>query len=695
MNKNLPDPQYESLTKQLEERKAQERQLRSEIVKREKELSQLTSSLSWRITQPLRKASLLSRKALKKTKHGRRIAKAVGSRLKPGNTEATTRAAIAQDAQSAITHKDWSASLSALGTVIADLWKERFQLSVIDRLSNIESYKAQIRTYERERKKQKGKLKIAIYTAMTGNYESLKLPELLDPRFDYFVFTDSPVHDTGIFQIRPITYFNEDATRTARFVKTHPHWFLREYDVAIWVDASIMITGDIYPMVEKFIASKKAVGAIPHPHRKTIAEELKACLAFGKDNAEEMTTQVDHYHKEGFDGSGLIESGLMIFDLKQKDTSTFLDFWWKEIDNYSRRDQLSAGYAFFKNKLAWHPLTKAPHSIRDHPCFVLTVHGSEADGLMLELLGAVSRGTIHPYAHVPFSKEKAKRQAAQSKRKIDVIVCVHNAPVEVKLCLESIGRHRKSPNLKLIVVDDGSDQPTAEYLKGFVAKTSWAKLVRHETAGGYTKAANAGLRVSSGELAILLNSDTVVTDGWTEKMADAIFSTPGAGIVGPMSSAASVQSLPDFRSSGNQTAINDLPKGVSIDGMNTYCENWSSVGLLPYATMLHGFCFGIRREVLDTIGLFDDKSFPRGYGEENDYCFRAVNAGFGLVVATNTYIFHAKSKSYKSEVRVQLMEAGAQKLRELHGRRRITNAIRSMQEHPILVRMRREAQKLY
>lgn len=686
----------EQLIKLLDEKQAQEKVLRDEIALREEELNNLLASTSWRITGPLRKVSHISRKALKKSKRGRRLVTWTFRDRKESQKNPIRLA------HRSVQRKDWQAALSALQLAFEKTWEERYLFSIISRLADISNYKTAIKNYIKGRRglTDEDGPKIAIYTAITGNYESLKLPEVLDPRFDYIVFTDSPAPDTGVFQVRPITYFNEDSTRAARFVKTHPHWLLKEYDIAIWVDASIMIAGDIYPLVEQFLNSGKPLGAIPHPHRQTVYQELEACLSFGKDNAEEMIHQVDTYRKQGFDGKGLIESGFMIFDIRNTEIGKFLDFWWKEIDTHSRRDQLSVGFSLAKNKLAWHPLTQPPHSIRDHPLFVLTVHGSKAESTMQELLNAVSLGIIDPFEHKPYARVKAQRVTAQKKRKIDVIVCVHNALDEVKLCLDSIAKHRTGSNQKLIVVDDGSDKPTADYLRDFVNKTSWAKLIRHENALRYTKAANAGLKASSAELVILLNSDTVVTDGWAEKMADAVFSTPGAGLVGPLSSAASVQSIPSFESTKNQTAINDLPKDVTIEDMNKYCEKWASA-LVPYATMLHGFCLGIRREVIRKIGTFDEKSFPRGYGEENDYCFRAVNAGFGLVVATHTYVFHAKSKSYdttsvqKNLARQDLMAQGSGKLRELYSKRRITNAIRSMQDNPMLVRMRSEARKLY
>jgi GT2 family glycosyltransferase len=128
--------------------------------------------------------------------------------------------------------------------------------------------------------------------------------------------------------------------------------------------------------------------------------------------------------------------------------------------------------------------------------------------------------------------------------------------------------------------------------------------------------------------------------------------------------------------------------------MNRYCEQWTVAGLLPRVPLIHGFCFGVTREVIERLGLFDHNRFPGGYGEENDYCFRAADAGFSLVVATHTYIWHAKSESYRDSERVTLMKAAAETFRSLHGRRRIERAVRTMQENPILAQLRQNARRL-
>jgi GT2 family glycosyltransferase len=623
------------------------------------------------------------------------------SRESQGSRETVLAEAVAK-AEAVSRTEDWPQVVECWQTVLDDCRnneglaaRARLHIHMARRLSDPNACKDQIAAYVTAHASHKAHpsadKKIVVYTAIAGGFDALKLPEKPDPRFDHVLFTDTPMPETGVYQVRPLTYLHADPVRSARFVKTHPHMLLAGYDVAVWIDANLIILGELAPFVEEFLTAGKAVGAVPHPLRTSIYEEVEACLQLKADDAHTMREQMAHYRQHGFDCDDLIESNVMMFNLRDERLRPFLDTWWKEIDRFSRRDQLSLNYALTQANLEWHPLLPHPLSARTHPAFALVVHDRGA-GLAQKLLGALRFPTVDPYAGPSYADVREQRIAAQRHRRIDIVVCAHNALEDVKACLESIRRARSSGRQRLILIDDGSDEAAARYLEEFATNNAdWVEWHRNPQARGYTKAANQGLAASRGELVILLNSDTIVADGWAEKMADAVFSTPGAGIVGPLSNAASYQSIPDHRSTKDQTAINALPAGLTVADMNRYCEQWTAAHVLPRVPLIHGFCFGLTREVMDKIGDFDERHFPKGYGEENDYCCRAVDAGFGLVVATHTYVFHAKSKSYTSGERVELIKAGAEALRQLHGRPRIERAVRSMEHNPLLIKFRQLA----
>jgi GT2 family glycosyltransferase len=137
-----------------------------------------------------------------------------------------------------------------------------------------------------------------------------------------------------------------------------------------------------------------------------------------------------------------------------------------------------------------------------------------------------------------------------------------------------------------------------------------------------------------------------------------------------------------------------MPQGLTPSDIDLACERWSLADLLPRVPLVHGFCFGVKKEVIDAIGLFDDENFKLFYGEENDYCFRAVAAGFELAVATNTFVFHRKSRSIDEEKRLVHMAEAWKRLRDIYGAQTILEAHSRVAEHPLLERIRKEA-KLY
>ena len=70
---------------------------------------------------------------------------------------------------------------------------------------------------------------------------------------------------------------------------------------------------------------------------------------------------------------------------------------------------------------------------------------------------------------------------------------------------------------------------------------------------------------------------------------------------------------------------------------------------------------------------------------------RAKAAGFELAIATNTFVFHRKSRSIEEEIRIVHMAEAGQRLRELYGADNIMMACRQVEEHPLLRRIRKEA----
>lgn len=265
---------------------------------------------------------------------------------------------------------------------------------------------------------------------------------------------------------------------------------------------------------------------------------------------------------------------------------------------------------------------------------------------------------------------------------VDIIVCAHNALEDVRKCLESLVINT-TPPYRILLVDDGSDEATKAFLEKFQSENqSFVSLFRSDKPTGYTFAANRGIKASTAPFVVLINSDTIVTSQWLDRMLSCMKSEMGIGVVGPLSNTASWQSVPYIEDNGDW-ALNPLPEGISIDQMGRIVAE-SSGRLYPHMPFLNGFCLLINRELINDIGYFDEQNFGPGYGEEDDFILRARKSNWKTVLADDVYIYHAQSRSYSSERRKVLSEKAGKVLKEKHGEGIILNGVKYCQSDRVL-----------
>ena len=279
------------------------------------------------------------------------------------------------------------------------------------------------------------------------------------------------------------------------------------------------------------------------------------------------------------------------------------------------------------------------------------------------LLHYLERGCSEGRASLPVPHSTSGTDFAP---RVDIVIPVHNALADVRACLASVRGRCDGCHVRVIVVNDGSDARTTAWLDAFCRESS-LELIHNARNLGYTRSVNVGLRVSTAPYVVTLNSDTIVTRGWLRGLLRCIHSAPGIGIVGPLSNAASWQNVPELRDESGGFAVNALAPGMTADTMAALVARVSRRAY-PRTPFVNGFCFMIARPVIEAIGLMDEDSFPLGYGEENDYCIRAADAGFELAIADDTYVFHAKSRSFGHERRKQLSREGDEAIRRKHSR---------------------------
>lgn len=188
------------------------------------------------------------------------------------------------------------------------------------------------------------KLKKVIYTCIVGGYDELRQPEAVDVNYDFICFTnDFREPRIGVWQIRPIPFSCKDVTRLSRYVKILPHRVLEEYDVSVWMDAGIQITGDeFYRFLEDAVASRSLIAQVPHRHWDCVYEDMKAVLDQDRVGFWPTYRQYRHLRREGHPVHyGLYENNLILRFHKDPMVEAISEEWWREYMKYSKRDQFS------------------------------------------------------------------------------------------------------------------------------------------------------------------------------------------------------------------------------------------------------------------------------------------------------------------------------------------------------------------
>lgn len=220
-------------------------------------------------------------------------------------------------------------------------------------------------------------------------------------------------------------------------------------------------------------------------------------------------------------------------------------------------------------------------------------------------------------------------------------------------------KSRISDSYSLLVINDcGPDEELNIKLQQLSEKGLFDYYC-NKTNLGFVKTVNYAITHLSHNLdVILLNSDAFVFPGWFEKMIRYADQDESIATITPMSNNATICSYPFTNYDNNKeleitpAQLNNLASKIN---KNLYVETPTGVG----------FCFYMRRTVIDKIGLLDDVHFKVGYGEENDFCMRAIHAGFKNIIIGDVFVFHVGSVSF-SATKEENMKRGANALKLKH-----------------------------
>lgn len=194
--------------------------------------------------------------------------------------------------------------------------------------------------------------KKCIYTALTGGYDNLNQPQVIDDSFDYICFSnDIKQNKVGIWQIRQIPFYHKDNTRVSRYPKFHPHVLLNEYEFSVYIDANnVILDNYIYKRANELHAENAVFGHVVHPYRDCIYKEIFDCMFYGNDRWIPLFKSLRFLLRNNFPfKAGLYENNLIFWNHHVPIVSKVLDDFWALYLKKSHRDQLSLRYIYYIN----------------------------------------------------------------------------------------------------------------------------------------------------------------------------------------------------------------------------------------------------------------------------------------------------------------------------------------------------------
>ena len=232
--------------------------------------------------------------------------------------------------------------------------------------------------------------------------------------------------------------------------------------------------------------------------------------------------------------------------------------------------------------------------------------------------------------------------------KLSVIIVSWNCRDLLARCLDTVFASKLDADFEVIVVDNSSTDGTASIVQNNYPQV---QLIASGENAGFARANNLALRQARGELILLLNPDTELEADTLQVMVDFMDKHPECGMAGckvlnpdgtlQLACRRNIPTLADafFKLSGLSRLF---PRSRR---MARYNLTYLPADRVAIVDAVSGSFLMTRREVVNKIGLLDERFFM--YGEDLDWCWRSVRAGYQNYYVPDTSIVHYHGGSSK------------------------------------------------
>lgn len=197
--------------------------------------------------------------------------------------------------------------------------------------------------------------KIAVYTSIFGNYDSIYEPLIKPNNCDYYIVTDRDISHSSLWNKVNINVF-EDLTSNMsnieknRFFKINPHLLFPEYDYSIYIDGNVQVISDLTEFINKI--GKSGIAIHKHRERDCVYEEAREVLLLNRDSTDNILKHMKHIANTRMPKNyGLFECNIIARKHNNVVCKKIMNTWWEEFKEYSNRDQISFVHSLYMNKI--------------------------------------------------------------------------------------------------------------------------------------------------------------------------------------------------------------------------------------------------------------------------------------------------------------------------------------------------------
>jgi len=289
----------------------------------------------------------------------------------------------------------------------------------------------------------------------------------------------------------------------------------------------------------------------------------------------------------------------------------------------------------------------------------------------------VGQSNLNPYFHYLFFGKsegrkikkfinlKALKQSLSTEKpkeikhqKVDLILPIYNGFDFVKDLLPNLKRATEIPFHLIIINDASPDEKIAPFIEKSKNDFKEITIITNPKNLGFVKSVNVGLKHAKNDV-VILNSDTVLPNNWLQRMMYPIWTNPKIASVTPFTNSGTIASYPIVLKD------NDIFLNLNVNQIDSVFNPYNPNAYIDCPTGV-GFCMAMSKIAISKVGGFDEESFEKGYGEENDWCRRVAKNGFRNIIIPNLFIWHKHGGSFTTKEKENLIAKNTKNLVKKH-----------------------------